>query len=531
MKATALHHIPSSPHDYGNLSQAVSNPAAAALLLRATEKYPRTPKCGRCRNHGVVSALKGHKGYCRWKDCLCAKCTLIAERQRVMAAQLALRRQQAQEENNTRELQLLYGATQSFSPLDAQRIASIERSPKKDFIENEIHNKASSDPLSSSGAKRARYDDYISNDCNGSYGFVSSSPVHQQQPHLDNSSAKSVHSDSDQNGDTERKSDVTRSPRSDDPRKSPPSGMSENSSPAYNESRYNPEKPHASQGPALDIDESPEKHSLLSRTDSADQASDVAENQLYDSSQLTQTQNQDATSGGFEMLCRVFPKHNASQLSSILKNCNGDVVKAIQKVLKFEDEIAKSSPHLGSPRDNATNSHVQLNYTRDSARDPINLSQQSAGSCNTSPHPTIDGDAISPGTPPIGDLSQAYKFQQGSMGAPALDARTAFYPFVNGSLAGNSFSAHTAGKIPATSFNGVFKLGQFSNSSIRSRYPLPGQMPMSCLGNLSPFPSSYGQHPAIRGLFGGVSPYGSSSFMPSLTAAAAARPRHHFLRY
>ena len=83
----------------------------------------RKPKCARCRNHGVIAWIKGHKRFCAFRDCRCEQCLLVVERQRIMAAQVALKRKQAAEDLAFQQ-QMMVHSTIEENPTRAQSAAS-----------------------------------------------------------------------------------------------------------------------------------------------------------------------------------------------------------------------------------------------------------------------------------------------------------------------------------------------------------------------------------------------------------------------
>ena len=56
------------------------------------------PTCSKCRNHWLKIRVKGHKRFCKYRDCTCEKCSLVAEGQKISALRMAVWRAQAQDE-------------------------------------------------------------------------------------------------------------------------------------------------------------------------------------------------------------------------------------------------------------------------------------------------------------------------------------------------------------------------------------------------------------------------------------------------
>ncbi|KAJ8391712.1 hypothetical protein AAFF_G00086620 [Aldrovandia affinis] len=243
----------------------------------------RTPKCARCRNHGVLSWLKGHKRYCRFKDCTCEKCILIIERQRVMAAQVALRRQQANE------------SLESLIPESLRTLPGISVPSTGD---------------SNQGAPpRAGEIDLR---------WTAEQPG-STQPTMDPSEDLSGDQSGTENGgsNSDKEQDQVSSPEGPKPNSCYTSDAPD-APPALEEGRYGLSK---SGGDPEAKSESPKQH--------------AEQSMLIEglSGSVSLPFNLKANRPPLEVLKKIFPAHKPPVLELILKGCGGDLVGAIEVLL------------------------------------------------------------------------------------------------------------------------------------------------------------------------------------------------------
>ncbi|TRY89569.1 hypothetical protein DNTS_025287 [Danionella cerebrum] len=278
----------------------------------------RTPKCARCRNHGVLSWLKGHKRYCRFKDCTCEKCILIIERQRVMAAQVALRRQQANE-----SLESLI--PESLRALPGIPVASPEQSATPRAGELELR-------------------------------WATESATPNKSPPRELSEDLSGEPSPRENSASDREPDPASSPEESKPNLC--------CTPDTSDPSPQPEESHFSQESKSDNNKySPESNLLIEGL----------------SGSVSLPFSLRANRPPLDVLKKIFPGHKPAVLELILKGCGGDLVGAIEILLSSRSTIkpdkilSESSEALVLPSNAPLFEHPLSSY-------PVSSSKWSVGS-------------------------------------------------------------------------------------------------------------------------------------------------------
>ncbi|XP_027786679.2 doublesex- and mab-3-related transcription factor A1 [Marmota flaviventris] len=277
--------------------------------------YLRTPKCSRCRNHGVVSALKGHKRFCRWQDCACVKCTLISERQRVMAAQVALRRQQAQEESEARGPQsFLYpgvsGPEGRASKSRGRTVNSQAAGEPKAVPAQELGALRPASGLATPAIEVIQQDD--AEDKQEQKGSQCDSCQSGQEEPCSKSHQLSLRSSSKSNGAIGKKS--IRSSTSEHSKK--------------HDSIQSPYSGEQSGG-----EDSP--RSLSSSDLESGNESEGAKDCIAVRASLPMMSSRPRDP--LDILIRIFPRYRLTWLESVLRFCKGDVVQAIEQILNGKE--------------------------------------------------------------------------------------------------------------------------------------------------------------------------------------------------